>query len=402
MSRLRIASETDAWGPVLRDWSASLTERGLADATRDGYLKHATWLMDAALAASPWDVTTSALSAWLDAHHWSEQTRRKVLVSLSALYAWGVTTDRIEWSPVAGIPRRAARRPGPARRPWPERWAQPVEGYIASLRSASRSEETIGQYLVRLHLLASLAADPWTITGQQLEQWLSNPDWSPQTKRSSRTAVASFYRWAVRAGLLTTSPAEELDVVRVPRGLPRPASDAAVRQALASADDRTRLALMLGAYAGLRRAEIARLRCSDLTETHVRVEGKGGHQRIVPVDPEGPLAEAWRAELGRRRRGTHGTGWSGEHVRADGWVFPSTHGAGPLTAAHLGKIVRDALPDGYTSHQLRHRFATSAYAAERDLMAVQQLLGHARPETTAIYARVPDGALLTAVRAAYH
>jgi site-specific recombinase XerC len=45
------------------------------------------------------------------------------------------------------------------------------------------------------------------------------------------------------------------------------------------------------------------------------------------------------------------------------------------------------------------RFATVAYAAERDLMAVQQLLGHAKPETTAVCAQVPDGALMRAVRA---
>jgi site-specific recombinase XerC len=44
-------------------------------------------------------------------------------------------------------------------------------------------------------------------------------------------------------------------------------------------------------------------------------------------------------------------------------------------------------------------FATVACAAERDLMAVQQLLGPAKPGDTAVYARVADGSLLTAVRA---
>jgi integrase/recombinase XerC len=59
--------------------------------------------------------------------------------------------------------------------------------------------------------------------------------------------------------------------------------------------------------------------------------------------------------------------------------------------------VARVLPEGFTTHSLRHRFATAAYGVERDLRAVQELLGHAKPETTARYAAVPDGALAAAV-----
>lgn len=51
-------------------------------------------------------------------------------------------------------------------------------------------------------------------------------------------------------------------------------------------------------------------------------------------------------------------------------------------------------------HTLRHRCATVAYAKTRDLRAVQELLGHAKPETTAIYTAVPDDAVRDAMRAA--
>ncbi|MBA2774731.1 MAG: site-specific integrase [Nocardioidaceae bacterium] len=47
---------------------------------------------------------------------------------------------------------------------------------------------------------------------------------------------------------------------------------------------------------------------------------------------------------------------------------------------------------GWSGHKLRHRFATTAYAAERDLLAVQQLLGHSRPEVTARYTALPGDA----------
>ena len=69
------------------------------------------------------------------------------------------------------------------------------------------------------------------------------------------------------------------------------------------------------------------------------------------------------------------------------------------TQAH-GKIIAAELAPGYSTHTLRHRCATTAYAATRDLRAVQELLGHAKPETTAGYVRVPDNAMRAAVMAA--
>jgi integrase/recombinase XerC len=54
----------------------------------------------------------------------------------------------------------------------------------------------------------------------------------------------------------------------------------------------------------------------------------------------------------------------------------------------------------WSTHTLRHRFAQAVYDATGDLLAVQALLGHSKPETTTIYARASAGALERAVRAA--
>ena len=86
-------------------------------------------------------------------------------------------------------------------------------------------------------------------------------------------------------------------------------------------------------------------------------------------------------------------------AQAEGWVFPSPHG-GHLGADRVGKILARALGAGYSAHTLRHRFASRAYTAQRDLRAVQELLGHSKPETTARYVAVPDDALAAAVAAA--
>lgn len=141
---------------------------------------------------------------------------------------------------------------------------------------------------------------------------------------------------------------------------------------------------------GLRRAEIARLRFADISETEIYVIGKGGHHRRVPLHPH--LRTEVRAAASRRARHleTHAP-------PAEDWLLPNPAGDAHLTEHHLGALVSRLLPPGWTLHTLRHRFATAAYAATRDLRAVQDLLGHARPETTARYAAVPDGALLAAV-----
>lgn len=82
-----------------------------------------------------------------------------------------------------------------------------------------------------------------------------------------------------------------------------------------------------------------------------------------------------------------------------GYLFPSPHG-GHLTPHHVGVIVSRLLPTGWTCHTLRHRCATNAYAATRDLRAVQELLGHAKPETTALYTQIPQEAVRAAMNMA--
>jgi integrase/recombinase XerC len=81
-----------------------------------------------------------------------------------------------------------------------------------------------------------------------------------------------------------------------------------------------------------------------------------------------------------------------------GTVLRSRRLAVPVRSARrIAEVICECLPDGWTTHTLRHRFATAAYAVDRDLFAVQQLMGHQRPETTSRYVAVPDGALAAAV-----
>lgn len=384
----------EPWQSALSGFLAHLHEVGRTPATAECYVQHVRWLATS-LPVGPWEIEPRQLGDWLNQQAWSETTRRRVLTSLRTFYAWAVAERLIEWSPVAGLPAPEHRRRGPAPKRLAKAWEQPVWDFSAWLRGSKRQEATVAQRCLHLRWLSEVAADPWSVSTGQLQLWLSNPDWSPGTARSARSSIRVFYRWALLAGHIEVSPADRLESIRVPRSLPRPTPDGALRQALAGADDRTRLMICLGALGGLRRAEIARLHTRQISPTEMHIIGKGGHHRIVPMHPL--LWQELNAEFARRRQGRHGTGWNGRFVKYPGYLFPSDLSPEPLTPRWVGRLVSLALPDTWTTHSLRHRFATMSYAEQRDLLAVQQLLGHSKPETTAVYARVPDGALRTAV-----
>lgn len=263
-----------------------------------------------------------------------------------------------------------------------------ISGEVAQwarwLRAANNTKDTIDQRVYHVtRMLRETKADPWLMTSEDLVDWLGSKPWKPNTLRSYRASFRAFFTWAQGIGRRPDNPGLLIPRVKVPRGLPRPTPEHVYRVAAAQADERVRLMIHLAAVCGLRRGEISRVRREDVVEDllgrSLRVIGKGGHERYVPLPDE--LARELRA-------------------LPAGWAFPSSARPGPLTPAHVGKLVSRALPDGWTCHTLRHRCGTVAYAARKDLRAVQELLGHARPETTALYTKVGRGDIRDAMLAA--
>lgn len=151
---------------------------------------------------------------------------------------------------------------------------------------------------------------------------------------------------------------------------PRPAPDEAVKQGLLDASPRVALMIRVATETGARRGEISQINVRDLGSDALgktlRLHGKGGKIRTVPISDG--LAAAIRL-----------------HARA-GWLFPSrSNPQGHLSAAYVGKLISQALPGGWTAHTLRHRYATRAYSASDDLVAVSRLLGHSSVATTQRY-----------------
>lgn len=248
------------------------------------------------------------------------------------------------------------------------------------LRAGNAARDTIR---LRTHYvrrcLNEIGKSPGEVTELDLTGWLGGkPGWSPSARKSARASLRSFWSWRART-LGGDNPAEHLPGTPVPRALPRPAEDAAVLDALRTADDRVALMVELMAYAGLRRGEVSRVHSDDLQGDTLRIVGKGGHVRMVPLPPH----------VGKALRD-----------RGPGWVFTGQID-GHLSAGRVGELVAEALPGRLTGHQLRHRFATVSYRGSHDIRAVQQLLGHARIDTTMIYTAVDQDATRAAASAAW-
>lgn len=258
-------------------------------------------------------------------------------------------------------------------------WSAAQEDWESWLAASGKPESTRYLRTYQLRRFAAEHADPWAVTSDDLVAWLAVKGWALETRRSYRAALRSFYGWAHRAGRIPADPSLDLPPVRPAVALPRPTPESVLREALVDADERVRCMMLLAARCGLRRAEVAQVHSRDVEEDllgwSLVVHGKGRRDRRVPLPDE--------VRFALRRQG-------------EGWAFPGPHGhLGPV---RVGELVSEALPEGWTMHTLRHRYATRCYAGSRDLLAVSTLLGHTRPETTRRYVGLSDDSLRSAAQ----
>lgn len=263
-----------------------------------------------------------------------------------------------------------------------EDYCRRFDAYMTGLGHTPDSRRLRRKYAQRFMAEHDLA----TVGVSGIVQFMGNPRWKPQTRASARAALRALFVWAKLEGIRADNPMEGIPTIRVFQAPPRPTPESVLEEALEKStqpgvDRRAHLVLLLGAYAGLRRAEIVRLRVESIQEDgRLRVLGKGGKTRLVPIHPAlvEPLREACR--------------WS-----RDGWLFPSPLRDGPCDPVTINRILRGVLPRGFSTHGLRHRFATQVHSRSKDLRAVQTLLGHSSLATTQRYVGVTDQDLVDAV-----
>lgn len=227
-----------------------------------------------------------------------------------------------------------------------------------------------------------------------------------QTRSSARwlSCVKGFYRHQVRKGRLEDDPSAELTAPKLGRSLPGSLSEAEVSALLAAPDvddavglrDRAMLELLYAS--GLRISELVGLTLAMVNRRQgvVRIVGKGGKERLVPVGQE---ALAWLERYLEEGRPAL------VHRSACAALFPSRRGRTMTRQTFWHAIKRYARAAGISReispHTLRHAFATHLLNHGADLRAVQMMLGHADLSTTQIYTHIAQRRL-KALHQAHH
>jgi len=204
-------------------------------------------------------------------------------------------------------------------------------------------------------------------------------------------AVRGLHAFAVAQGLAEADPARDVPPPTPPRRLPKAITLAEVERILAvpgddprSLRDRALLEFLYGTGARISEAtglDVDELRLDD--DPVVRLAGKGGKQRIVPVGSY--AARALEAYLVRARPSLAA---ASKRVSVSPAVFLNARG-GRLTRQGAWGVLHAAAGrarlSGVSPHTLRHSFATHMLDGGADIRVVQELLGHASVATTQIY-----------------
>ncbi len=220
---------------------------------------------------------------------------------------------------------------------------------------------------------------------------LSRQGVKPRSAARRLSCLRQFYQHLLRTGTLREDPSARVEAPRLGRPLPRVLTEAEVERLLAAPDtqdarghrDRTMLEVLYAT--GLRVSELVDLQPGQisLNQGLVRVLGKGGKERLVPLGEE---ALSWLADFVRGPRQDLLGG------RLSAFLFPTARTDHMTRQAFWQLIKRHAFAAGIhkelSPHTLRHAFATHLLNHGADLRVVQMLLGHSDLSTTQIYTHV--------------
>lgn len=227
---------------------------------------------------------------------------------------------------------------------------------------------------------------------------------APRSISQTLSSIRAFHKYLDQRHDVANAAVELVRGPRLKVGLPRPVSEDQARDLITEAADDTErdpwetardeavLTLLWGC--GLRISEALSLTfgAAPLGQA-IRITGKGGKTRIVPVlDAVRAAVNVYLDELPFV-------------LTADEPLFRAKRG-GPLSPRHVQGLVqtlrgRLGLSDRVTPHAFRHAFATHLLGAGADLRAIQDLLGHASLSTTQRYTQVDAAGLLAAYQAAH-
>jgi integrase/recombinase XerD len=271
-----------------------------------------------------------------------------------------------------------------------------LEAFLQHLRvDRGVSPKTLVNYKVDLlhylHYLSKSSKDPLKITREDLTEYLWHRKSSgiqPASIARYMASLRSFYRFLLMEETITADPATLLRGPHKAERLPRYLTVEEVSRLLTAVGTtkvrhiRLRAMLELMYAAGLRVSELTgvRLDSIDLKVGYVRVLGKGGKERVVPIGERARIAvEGYLAQRP-------------ETPASVKTLFVSDRKR-PMSAVQFWRLIREAaikagIRKPVSPHTLRHSFASHLVQNGADLRAVQEMLGHSSIATTQIYTHV--------------
>jgi integrase/recombinase XerC/integrase/recombinase XerD len=277
-------------------------------------------------------------------------------------------------------------------------WEAALATFDRELSAKAAAAATRRAYSVDLGQLAGWAAKlgkgPAELGHRDLRRYaahLSNEGASKATVARKLAAIRGFYAALLRSGEMSANPADLVASPKSDSHLPRVLSAEEMDGLLDRIPARTALELRdramleLTYSCGLRAQEAVDLDLASVDFEHerLRVEGKGGKTRFVPVGE--PAQKALRRYLERGRGSLVGIGDEPALLvsKSGRRLHPSD------LRRRLELWVREAaIAGGVSPHALRHSFATHLLEGGADLRAIQELLGHSSLSTTQVYTRV--------------
>jgi site-specific recombinase XerD len=272
-------------------------------------------------------------------------------------------------------------------------WATALAGFDDWQRARGMGDKTRRAYGIDLAQLGEWAAGrelgPKDVSHRDLRRFaavLSEHGSAKSTVARKLAAIRSFYRHLVERGELEANPADLVSSPKKDAYLPQVLKSEEVAELLeripatTPLDLRDRAMFELAYAAGLRAEELTLLdtTSADPDGEQVRVEGKGGRTRVVPVGEH-----AWRALDRYLSRGRAALD-AGDTAA----LFLSKSGKRLSTSDVRRRLKLQARRAGISPHTLRHSFATHLLEGGADLRTIQELLGHASISTTQTYTRV--------------
>ncbi len=275
----------------------------------------------------------------------------------------------------------------------------------ASLRTHEAYARDVKRFVT--WAVAKQAMTPGALTPRLLRDYvffLKDLGLAPASIRRNVSALRTWFRFLLAEGIIPGDPSERLETPKKWRTLPEVMTVEEISALLGapSQDDdlyyRDKAMLELAYGAGLRVSEWITLGVRDLmgAEGLVRVFGKGGKERLVPLGRSAAGAVALYLRELRPQL---------EKGKGKGVLFLNSRGE-PMSRMGAWKILRKhveaaGIKKAVTPHTLRHSFATHLLEGGADLRAVQEMLGHADIGTTQIYTHV-DREYLRTVHKQYH